>query len=361
VDPFYAPVAAGRPGELLRARRVHVPTARESAAWQVVYASTGAREQPITVSGTIIRPDKPWPGPGPRPVLSFGVGVHGLGRDSAPSYLLQLGIEAELPLIDLALSRGWTVAITDGDGLGMAGPHTYGAGRPGGHAVLDIVRAAVHCGVGVEPDSPVLIWGYSEGGRCAAWAAELHPTYAPELRVVGIAAGGVPSDLRAVAMAIDGGPFSGLGLAVLIGIAHAYQDPALDRILSPQGRAVAAHAASLDVVGLIVEHPEPLRHHTVRDEPWDEPAWRDVLERERAGRRRPTAPVYLYHVADDGLVPTRLGRQLCRDYAALGADVTWVEITADDHLTGAFVGAPAAVGWLARIARSDPAIPAATR
>ena len=94
--------------------------------------------------------------------------------------------------------------------------------------MLDIVRAAVHCGADVGPGSPVLIWGYSEGGRCAAWAAELQPTYAPELNVAGVAAGGVPSDLRAVARAIDAGPFSGLGLAVLIGVAHAYQDPALD-------------------------------------------------------------------------------------------------------------------------------------
>jgi hypothetical protein len=358
LDPFYAPVATARPGDLHRARQVHVPTVSESTAWQVVYGSTGARMQRIAVSGTLIRPNAPWSGPGLRPVLSFGVGVHGLGRDSAPSYLLRLGTEAEIPLIDLALSNGWTVAVSDGEGLGMAGPHTYGAGLPGGHAMLDIVRAAVHCGAEVEPHSPVMIWGYSEGGRYAAWAAELQPTYAPELRVVGVAAGGVPSDLRAVARAIDGGPFSGLGLAVLIGIAHAYQDPALARILNPQGRVVAAHAATLDVVGLIVEHPQPLRQHTVRDEPWDEPAWRDVLERERNGRRRPATPVYLYHVINDGLVPTSLGRDLYGDYVALGADVTWVEVTADDHLTGAFAGAPGAVDWLAGIARPDHAIPA---
>ena len=117
----------------------------------------------------------------------------------------------------------------------------------------------------------MLIWGYSEGGRCAAWAAELHASYAPDLDLVGVAAGGVPSDLRAVAKAIDAGPFSGLGLAVLVGLAHAHADPALEQILSDSGRVAAAHAATLDVVGLIVEHPEPMRQHTVRDDPWDEP------------------------------------------------------------------------------------------
>ena len=37
----------------------------------------------------------------------------------------------------------------------------------------------------------MLLWGYSEGGRNAAWAAELQPTYASELPLVAVAAGGV--------------------------------------------------------------------------------------------------------------------------------------------------------------------------
>ena len=83
-----------------------------------------------------------------------------------------------------------------------------------------------------------------------------------------------------------------------------------------------------------------------------------VLERERNGRRRPTAPVYLYHVTDDELVPTGLGRDLFRDYATLGVDVTWAEVTADEHLSGAFVGASGAVDWLAQ---TLPALPATAR
>ena len=349
VDPFYAPTPVpAPPGQVLRVRPVELTTNPHSLAWQVVYASTGTRDQPIAVSGTLLVPTRPWPGPGPRPIVSFGVGVHGLGRDAAPSYLLREGLEAELPLLELALAKGWAVAVSDGEGLGLPGPHTYGAGRAGGHAMLDIVRASIHCGAGLATNAPVLLWGYSEGGRCAAWAGERHPFYAPELPVLGIAAGGVPADLRAVAKAIDGGPFSGLGLAVLIGLAEAHQDPALARILSESGRVAAAHAATLDVVGLIVEHPEPMRHHTVRDEPWDEPAWRELLDRERNGRHRPLAPVYLYHVVDDQLVPTALGRQLRKDYLARGADVTWADVWAEEHLAGAFVGADGAVTWLAQ-------------
>jgi hypothetical protein len=347
-DPFYAPVAdPGPPGGLLRARGVTLALETAVDAHQVVYASTGARGQAIAVSGTVLVPAPAWPGPGPRPIVSYGVGVHGLSRDAAPGHLMLHGREAEVALLEPLLARGWAVAVTDGDGHGMPGPHTYGAGLPGGHAMLDIVRAARGLTADLDRDAPVLLWGYSEGGRNACWAAELQPGYAPDLDVRGVAAGGVPADLRAVAEAIDGGPFSGLGLAVVVGLAHAHRDPALDAVLTADGRRAADLAAHRDVVGLIVEHPEPLRHHTGRDNAWEDPAWSALLERERNGQRRPGVAVYLYHVPDDEIVPYAVGRRLHGAYLALGADVTWTDVPTTDHLTGAFAGSGDAVRWLA--------------
>lgn len=346
-DPFYGPVPhlSTTPGTLARSRRVAVAHDSVARAWQVVHSSTGARRQPIAVSGTVLTSRAPWRGTGRRPVLSYGVGVHGLGRDAAPSHLLATGQEHELAVVAEALALGWTVVVTDGDGLGMPGPHTYGAGEPGGHAMLDVVRAAG----ALLPDlvgAPLVVWGYSEGGRCAAFAAELQPTYAPDLPLVAVAAGGVPTDLRETAIALDGGPFSGLNLAVLVGLAHAHQDPALMRILSERGRCAAERAAGLDVVSLILELPEPLHHHTVREQPWDEPVWRALLARENAGQGRPEVPVLVYHVEDDELVPTALGRRLFEDYRRAGADVEWAPLAADSHLAGTLAGSGPALSWL---------------
>lgn len=352
-DPFYDAVPRPPdPGVPVRVRSVDVPTTVPARSWQVVHGSTGTRGA-TAVSGTILSPYQPWEGPGRRPVLSYGVGVHGLDRDAAPSRFLAEGVEPELPLVSAALERGWTVCVTDGEGLGMPGPHTYGAGRPGGHTMLDVLRAAREVAPEVSVDNPLLLWGYSEGGRNAAWAAELHPSYAPELPLVAVAAGGIPADLYETAKAIDAGPFSGLGLAVLVGLAHAYDDPELWSILSSDGYRAARRAAALDVVGIVLEHPEPMRAHTWRDEPWDHEAWRAVLAAERNGERAPQVPTYLYHVTDDDLVPVRLGRELALEYRSHHADVTWVEIDATDHLAGGPVGAPAALAWLA--ARLDAA------
>ncbi|HRD62641.1 MAG TPA: hypothetical protein PL137_17175, partial [Nocardioides sp.] len=126
--------------------------------------------------------------------------------------------------------------------------------------------------------------------------------------------------------------FSGLNLAVLVGLATAYDDPCLWSILTEDGRRAARHAAGLDVVGLVLEHPEPLAAYTTRAEPWDEPAWCRVLARERNGVQAPAVPTYVYHVTDDEIVPAWLGRELARTYRVQGTDVTWVEVPATDHL-----------------------------
>lgn len=346
-DPFYEPVAAEpAPGEVRRSRPISPSVIDGAQMYQVVYGSTGTRDQQIAVSGTVFVPEAPWHGPGPRPILSYGVGVHGLGRDAAPSYLMRVGRETELPQIQAILDRGWAVAITDGDGLGMPGPHTYGAGLPGGYAMLDIVRAAARHVPDLEP-APTVVWGYSEGGRYAAWAAELQPTYAPEVDLVAVAAGGVPADLYAVGKAIDGGPYSGLALAVVVGLMAAHDRPELENVVNERGRAALALAAELDVFGLVLGYPDPMSVYATRDEPFEDPAWRDLLASEDAGQRRPAVPVHLLHAAQDEIVPLEVGARLRDDYRALGADVTWEVVDAPDHLSGGPATQPAALDRLA--------------
>lgn len=368
-DPFYAETSTSAPpGTVLRTRRVDVRTGPACEATAVVYAATDTLGRPTAMSGTILTPSAAWTGPGPRPLLGYGVGVHGLSRDAAPSHLLRAGMESELPLIEAALAAGFTVAIADGEGLGMPGPHTYGAGISGGHAILDVVRAALsgatdahrphpeqqagrrteRHGTAEHAQVPVVLWGYSEGGRAAVFAAEGAPDYAPELHLAGVAAGGVPADLYDVARAIDEGPFAGLNLAVLVGLAKAHKRPELLDILTPAGRRAAERAAGLDVIGLVLGCRRPLATLTVREQPWDDPDWRDLLRRERAGQQAPDVPVYLYHADQDEIVPPRLSQELARSYRLRGVPVDLVRVPAPDHLCAAHLGAPDALAWLRR-------------
>ncbi len=56
---------------------------------------------------------------------------------------------------------------------------------------------------------PLAFWGYSQGGGAAASAAELAPSYAPDLHVVGTYAGAPPADLKELFPYADGSALVG--------------------------------------------------------------------------------------------------------------------------------------------------------
>src|SRR4029079_13844509 len=103
----------------------------------------------------------------------------------------------------IAVGEGWTFVATDYEGLGTPGVHPYLVGLSEARGVLDIVRSAQQLPTsGVSADSPVMIFGHSQGGGAALFAAEQAATWAPELHVVGTAAGAPAGDLATTAPAV---------------------------------------------------------------------------------------------------------------------------------------------------------------
>lgn len=361
-DPFYTPpdpIPDVSPGTVLRSRPVTVRALAVPVpvrSWQVLYRSTDTQGQPEAVSSTVLVPVTPWNG-GPRPLVTYAVGSHGLGPECAPSYQLRLGRDPELGLISLALSRGWAVVVTDYEGSGTPGPHTYAAGRTTGQAVLDAARAAQRLPqAGLDPASPVGVWGYSEGGIGASWAGELAPAYAPQLRIVGIASGGTPADLEPVVRHLDGGPFSGLALAGAVGLATAYPALPFRSILTPQGRAAVERISTQCVDEFTRDFAfRRLAEFTTVDDPVALPAWQRVLDANRLGTTAPALPVLLYHAALDELIPVKVARQLAADYCARDVTVGYLESPVDDHVSYAATAAPAVVSWLADRFAARPA------
>ncbi|MER0447546.1 alpha/beta fold hydrolase [Streptomyces sp. Edi4] len=315
-------------------------------AWHVTYRSTSATGAPNVVSGTVIVPADGHTGP--RPLVTYAVGTVGLADSCAPSANFPQGTAVEATLINQVVQKGWAVAVTDYEGLGTPGDHTYTVGRAEGTAVLDAARAAEHLGVpGVDAASPVGIMGYSQGGQAAAWAAELHRTYAPDLLVKGTATGGVPADLMKVAAANDGGLGSGLILMAAAGQDAAFPELRLDTYLNPAGKALVDYFRNNCVaVDTTVGSFKHITDLTVRN-PLQQPDWQAALERSRLGTERPDAPVYLYHATLDELIPYAVGQGLRSDWCARGADVEWHALALLGHIGGVTVGGVPAANWLA--------------
>jgi pimeloyl-ACP methyl ester carboxylesterase len=357
-DGFYRPPdpLSGEPGDVIRHRRsqaYHDPARLipvPARSWQVLYRSTDARGRTDAVSGTVLVPVLPWVGGGPRPIVSYAVGTHGLGDQCAPSYKLASGTEQELGLIQGALQLGWAVAVTDYQGLGTPGDHTYAVQRSEGRAVLDMARAAIRLpDAGLSSDAPVGLWGYSQGGGAAASAAEQAPDYARELNVVGVAAGGVPADLIAVARHVDGSPYFGLLIAAAVGFQAAYPDIGVTDLLTDHGREMVERARTECVELITVGNlgAQRLAELSTVDDPLGYRPLRERLAENRIGARAPEVPVRLYHAQGDQIIPFAIGRGLAAEYCRAGVRVSFEPLPVTEHLTGAAAGAPGTYTWLA--------------
>jgi len=356
-DGFYRPpdTLRGDPGDLIRHRRSQayndparlIPVPARS--WQVLYRSTDARGEAVAVSGTVLVPQLPWTGGGPRPIVSYAVGTHGLGDQCAPSYKLATGTEQELGLIQGALQLGWAVAVTDYQGLGTPGAHTYAVQRSEGRAVLDVVRAAIRLPeTGLSPDAPVGVWGYSQGGGAAASAGEQAPDYADELHLVGVSAGGVPADLAAVARNLDGSPYFGLLIAAAVGFDAGYPEIGVADLLTDRGRALLERTRNECVEQIAAANlgRHRLAEFSTMTDPLGYQPLRKRLAENRIGSRAPEVPVRLYHAQGDQLIPFAVGRALADEYCREGVRVQFETLPVAEHLIGAAAGAPGTYAWL---------------
>ncbi|MEU9377115.1 lipase family protein [Streptomyces sp. NPDC048255] len=315
-------------------------------AWKIHYRSTTADGAPNLVSGTVIVPQDGRTGP--RPLITYAVGTVGMGDSCAPSNNFPYGTGLEANLIQQLTLRGWAVVVTDYEGLGTPGVHTYTVGPSAGHAVLDAARAAQRLPeAGLSATGPVGIMGYSQGGQASSWAAELQGSYAPELQVKGTATGGVPADLMKVADFNNGSFGSGLIFMAAAGQDAAFPELNLNSYLNPAGKLLVAgmkeNCVAIDAIAGSFKRISDL---TTRN-PLAQPDWQARLNQSRLGRTAPAAPVYQYHALADELIPYGVGRQLRSEWCAKGADVEFDTIWLGEHVSGVITHSLEVGNWLA--------------
>lgn len=345
------PVSAAAPGDLVSSREVawHPEPLRllpaPVKAYEIRYRSTSATGAGNVVSGMVLVSPLPWNN-GPRPIVAYAMGTQGMGDQCAPSQQLQNGTEVEIAFLAQAMFNGWAVAVTDYEGLGTPGDHTYAVARSEGRALLDVARAAA--GIpGLSADAPVGVFGYSQGGQAASAAAEQWKSYAPSLNVVGVAAGGVPADLNAVAKFNDGNAASGLVFAAAAGYAAAYPELPLSSVLNARGKQVIDKIRESCVAELALVAPfTRLNSLTIRPDVIQDPLWQKRLTENTLGSVKPAVPVYLYHGTLDELIPFSVGTRLRSEWCSLGADVQWTPLPLLGHVAAVSAWGSNAMNWL---------------
>lgn len=350
---FYNPPSGfdARPGSLIRSAPSYAAVIPFTGAnidartTTVMYASTGARNRPTAVTGSVLVPRTPWAGRGERPVVVVGSGTIGAGDQCAPSRLLRYGQAYEEMAIGALLANGYAVALTDYEGLGTPGDHPYLNRRSLGTSMLDMARVARNPKFGVSSKAPVALWGYSEGGFAAGSAAELAGTYAPELPIFAAFAGAPAPDLADLARLGDGSLLGGGVGWVVNGFIAAYPHhrEKFLAVFNSLGRSVLRDVNSycvFDVMRMLPFVPttfytkdgRPIAAH-LRKEPW-----LTAVNDQRLGGVAPRMPVLVSQNRGDDVVDPRGTDRMVRSWRAKGADVTVETMHLPVLLPGTFLG-----------------------
>ena len=356
---FYTPPSstpAGSAGELVwyRPTTVNLNVALPSnKAWTVLYESTGQQGQPDWVTGTVIVPTAKWSGKGERPVVTYAEGTQGIAHQCAPSIQMVEGTEYDGGAIIESLKKGYAVTVTDYQGYTNGAVPTYSAGRAEGQAVLDAVRAGRQVpGSGITEKDPVVVWGYSQGGQAASWAAELQSSYAPNVKMIGLAAGGVPSNLQSVGEFDNASVGTAFGLDGLIGLSTAY----------PEEFKLAefSNAAGLEAAGRLLGECAIQSLREFRDVNTDEytigkksfaqietehPAIEKVFKEQELGTKSVPVPVYHYHGLEDEFVPVKQDVELHQKWCELGVTDD-LQLYPGDHLLTDPTAIPNVIKWI---------------
>lgn len=347
---------AGAPGTIIRSEPFG-GYAGNGTAYRVLYRSTGLRGQPIAVSGLIIIPNTPVPAGGRR-VVAWAHDTIGVARHCAVSAYPQA--LSWIPGLELLLARGYVVTATDYEGLGAPGVHPYLVGESAGKSVLDSVRAA-RSFAPARAGNSFAVWGHSQGGHAAFFAGQMARSYAPDLRLVGVAASSPAAELRGLFGADASNPVGKmLGTFAVWSWSRVY-GISLSRVLVPTAPLVFERVAQFcndGSAGLarLLRAAQPLeREGFLSLDLTKSPQWSRLMDQNTPGKVPPGAPVFIAQGTLDLVVKPRYTQEFIARVCRHRSPVYLTYIPGGGHTNTHKFAAPAAVAWIADRFAGTPA------
>jgi acetyl esterase/lipase len=351
-----AEIRRAKPGTILRVRPQIGGAPANAKAFRVLYRSTGLNGEPIAISGTIIYPAGP-PPRGGRDVIAWAHYTTGVAERCAPTLLPNLS--GTIAGLEEMLERDKVVVATDYEGLGLPGVHAYLVGISEARSVLDSVRAARNLN-DAHATNRFAVWGHSQGGHASLFTGELAADYAPELKLVGIAAAAPATDLvdlfKAQLGSITGDSFIAMAL---LSWSRTYKLP-LESVLIAGAKAsfekvAASCIQSIPQMLKLLQRARPLKREFLKVDPTTLPAWRELMVRNSPGRAPQGLPVFLAQGTGDKTVDPAITKRFAKELCAGGTPVVMKLMKNVSHAFAAEKSAYDAVIWMTNRFKGKPA------
>ncbi|WP_426610593.1 alpha/beta fold hydrolase [Bradyrhizobium sp. McL0616] len=338
---------AGPPGSLIRSEPMAFAPAG-AQAYRVLYRSLGMHGEPIAVSGVIIVPPGPAPAGG-RPIVAWAHPTTGVVPHCAPS--LAIFVFQQMAGLRQLVEQGAVVAATDYPGLGTTGPHPYLVGDSEARSVIDSVRAARSL-PGVGDGNSFAVWGHSQGGQASLYTGLIAKTYAPELRLVGVAAA-APATSLVTLMGDDFKSSGGKNLTAMTlwSWSRVYGAP-IDKVVLPQAMPAVDRLSNECIESIFdilerrqTEKPLEQTFMSVPNIATVEP-WRSLAIRNTPAALSPQIPLFLAQGTADNIVRPDVTRAYMQQQCKAGGKVVMMWVPGVGHGLVARDSANAAVGWM---------------
>jgi Secretory lipase len=376
-DPFYTyqgatPLANIAPGTVLKTRVLsyHVaglPT--PVSAVQLLYRSTGELGQPTVNVTSVLQPAlRSWP----PTVLSYQSFYDSLSVRDEPSFAISGGLtlgglipNVESALIVPALLAGETVVVPDTEGENA----DFGAGPEYGMNTLDSLRASLSSpATGLGGTRKIGLIGYSGGAIATEWAAEVAPSYAPDVnsRLIGAAFGGTLVDPAHNLSYVEGSTiWAGVIPMALTGTTRA-SNVDITPYLSEYGLQLYNKLQRASIVEVLGAYPGLTWAQLTKPQyqtPESVPQFVQIANQLIMGSRgTPTVPLFIGQGAGgelegtpgdkpgigpgDGVMIAGDVRSLAREYCNSGVRVQYMQYEALSHAPAAVQWVPEAAAWL---------------
>jgi len=357
---FYSapsPLPDGPPGTIIRTEVID-DFHEGATTYRVLYKSTGFDGSPTAVSGIIVVPDAAAPADG-RKVIAFTHGTVGVASNCSPS-LQGRDALAVYEGLDEFIAAGYVVAATDYQGLGTKGPHPYLIGEPEAMNALDSVRAA-HNLAEARAGTDFAVWGHSQGGHASLFTGQVASSYAPDLHLVGVAAGAPPTDLENLFRVNIETPVGRILMAMgMQAWSEVYDDADLDQIVVPAARPAVAKIAArclYDPSQIAASVPSSLLlgFTLLEVPPWETEPWKTILGDNMPGKAPTGVPMLITQGEDDPIMTPSVTAAFADQLCANGETVDYRVLPGVAHLEGGHVAAPEVAEWIADRFAGTPA------
>ncbi len=347
LDVSAAEIRKAKPGRIFHIHPQVGGAPANAKAFRIVYRSTNLDGEPIAVSGTVIYPATPAPKEG-RDIVAWAHYTTGVAGRCAPGLLPNLS--GTIPGLEDMLARGFVVVATDYEGLGLPGVHAYLVGVSEARSVLDSVRAARNLS-GAQATNRFAVWGHSQGGHAALFSGELAGEYAPELKLVGIAAAAPATNLvdlfKAQKNTIAGDSLTAMAM---LSWSRTYNLPLSDLLeegVDKRFEKVAESCIqSLSQMLQLLKLAKPLKKSFLKVDPTTLPAWRELMVKNSPGATPPKVPVFLAQGTADKTVNSGLTIRYAKELCRQGTPVELKMLKGVSHSFAAEKSAYAAVRWM---------------